>query len=185
MTFTPGIEERPPELRRVPKDLREGASLLSRLAGEPAFPHSRVFPLAERAKRGRDWHVAYRRDAPDGSCSLQVFVWPPGSGTEIHDHSTWGAFCCIWGSVLEERYERLDDGLRPGRARLKEIRRLMWGPEDGVSTVLPYDEGIHRISNPAGEPAISVHLYGPRRGEVDGRDYAPSRDYVCDRREGR
>jgi hypothetical protein len=28
-----------------------------------------------------------------------------------------------------------------------------------------------------------VHLYGPRIGEVDGRDYDLSRDYVCDRRE--
>jgi hypothetical protein len=28
-----------------------------------------------------------------------------------------------------------------------------------------------------------VHLYGPRIGEVDGRDYDISRDYVRDRRE--
>jgi hypothetical protein len=26
-----------------------------------------------------------------------------------------------------------------------------------------------------------VHLYGPRMGTIDGRDYDPSRDYVCDR----
>jgi hypothetical protein len=26
-----------------------------------------------------------------------------------------------------------------------------------------------------------VHLYGPRLGEVDGHDYNPSRDHVCDR----
>jgi hypothetical protein len=24
-------------------------------------------------------------------------------------------------------------------------------------------------------------LYGPRLEEIDGRDYDPSRDYVCDR----
>jgi hypothetical protein len=87
------------------------------------------------------------------------------------------------GSVLEERYDRLDDRLRPNWARLKKDWQLMWSLEDGISTVLPYDGGIHRIGNPAGEPSISVHLYGPRLGEVDGRDYDPSRDYVCDRRE--
>jgi hypothetical protein len=59
----------------------------------------------------------------------------------------------------------------------------MWSLEDGISTVLPYDGSIHRIGNPTGEPAISVHLYGPQLGEVDGRDYDPSRAYVCDRRE--
>jgi hypothetical protein len=66
---------------------------------------------------------------------------------------------------------------------LKKVWRLTWGPEDGISTVLPYGGGIHRISNATEELAISVHLYGPRLGEMDGRDYDPSRDYVCDRRE--
>jgi hypothetical protein len=26
-----------------------------------------------------------------------------------------------------------------------------------------------------------MHLYGPQIGEVDGRDYDPSKNYVCDR----
>ena len=37
--------------------------------------------------------------------------------------------------------------------------------------------------NLGSKTAISVHLYGPRIGELDGRDYDPSRDYVCDRTE--
>jgi hypothetical protein len=84
---------------------------------------------------------------------------------------------------LEERYERADDGSILDHARLKELWRLEWRREDGISTVLPYEGGIHRVGNPTGEPAISVHLYGPRLGEIDGRDYDPSRDYVCDRLE--
>ena len=87
------------------------------------------------------------------------------------------------GSVFEERYERLDDGSQIDHARLKQAWRLSWSREDGVSTVLPYDEGIHRAGNLGGKPAISVHLYGPKEGEFDGRDYDPLRDYVCDRRE--
>ena len=128
--------------------------------------------------------MAYRDDDPD-SYSLQVFVWPPGSATRIHDHSSWGAFCCVVGSVQEERYERIDDGSLPDHARLKKLWRLEWSRKDGISTVLPYERGIHRVGNPSGEPAISVHLYGPRLGEIDGRDYDPSRDYVCDRAEDR
>jgi predicted metal-dependent enzyme (double-stranded beta helix superfamily) len=106
-----------------------------------------------------------------------------GSATRIHDHSSWGAFCCVVGSVLEERYERADDGSLPDYARLKKLWRLEWRREDGISTVLPYERGIHRVGNPTEEPAISVHLYGPRLGEVDGRDYDPSQNYVCDRTE--
>jgi hypothetical protein len=87
----------------------------------------------------------------------------------------------VVGSVLEERYERLDDGSRVEYARLKKAWQLSWSGEDGVSTVLPRDGGIHRVGNPGGETAISVHLYGPKIGELDGRDYDASRDHVCDR----
>jgi len=162
-------------------DLREAIPVLSRLARAPYFLASRILPLVEEARRAEDWYVAYRHDDPARSYSLQVFVWPPGSATRIHDHSSWGAFCCVVGSVLEERYERVDDGSLPDHAHLKKLWRLEWSREDGISTVLPYEGGIHRVGNSKGEPAISVHLYGPRLGEIDGRDYDPSQNYVCDR----
>jgi len=73
----------------------------------------------------------------------------------------------------DERYERLDDGSRAEHARLKKVWQLWWSPEDGASTVQPGDGGIHRVGNPADEAAVSVHLYGPRTGNVDGRDYDP------------
>jgi hypothetical protein len=85
--------------------------------------------------------------------------------------------------VVEERYERLDHGSLPDHARLNKAWQLSWSPEDGASTVLPGDGGIHRVSNSGESTAVSVHLYGPRMGEIDGRDYDPSQDYVCDRRD--
>jgi predicted metal-dependent enzyme (double-stranded beta helix superfamily) len=165
--------------------LLEAIPVLFRLMRNPGFLDSHILPLLEEAGRAEDWYVAYRRNDPDRACSLQVFVWPPGSATRIHDHSSWGAFCCVAGSVLEERYERADDGSLPDYACLKKLWRLEWRREDGISTVLPYERGIHQVGNPTGEPAISVHLYGPRLGEIDGRDYNPSQDYVCDRMEDR
>jgi len=191
MTLTPGqkrlvrstnqlrkISELPTELA-----LQQAATLLSHLVKDPDFVESLILPLLEEARSRGDWYVAHRHDGEDGSYSLQVFVWPPGTRTRIHDHSSWGAYCCAIGSVLEERYDRLDDGSRPDHARLKKVWQLSWNSEDGASTVLPHDGGIHRLGNPGESTAISVHLYGPRIGEVDGRDYDLSRDYVCDRRE--
>jgi predicted metal-dependent enzyme (double-stranded beta helix superfamily) len=162
-------------------DLQKAAPFLSRLVRDPAFLDTRVLPLLEEAKGTEDWYVARRYDAQDGSYSLQIFVWPPGTKTQIHDHTTWGAYCCAVGSVLEERYERLDDGSQLNHARLKKVWQLAWSKEDGASTVLPYDEGIHRVGNLSSKTAISVHLYGPPKGELDGQDYDASRDYVCDR----
>jgi predicted metal-dependent enzyme (double-stranded beta helix superfamily) len=163
--------------------LPKAATFLSYLVKDPDFVNSRILPFLEEARYAEVWYVAHRHDAEDDSFSLQVFVWPPGTGTKIHDHSSWGAYCCAIGSVVEERYERLDDGSRPDHARLKKVWQLSWSSEDGASTVLPGDGGIHRVGNPGESTAISVHLYGPQIGEVDGRDYDPSRDYVCDRRE--
>jgi predicted metal-dependent enzyme (double-stranded beta helix superfamily) len=164
--------------------VRRAVSLLAHLVRDPTFLEVEILPLLEEARGAEeDWYVVRSYADKDRSFSLQVFVWPPGTETKIHDHSSWGVFCCVAGSVLEERYERLDDGSRPGHAHLKKIWQLSWSREDGASSVLPHDGGIHRVGNPGNEVAISVHLYGPRIGEVDGRDYDLSRDYVCDRRE--
>jgi predicted metal-dependent enzyme (double-stranded beta helix superfamily) len=161
--------------------MREATSFLVRLASNFAFLGAHVLPRLGEARGSQDWYVAHSCEGKDGSYSLQVFVWPPQTRTQIHDHTSWGAYCCVVGSVLEERYERLDDGSRPGHAQLKKFWQLSWSKEDGASTVLPYDGGIHRVGNLGNKAAISVHLYGPRIGGLDGRDYDPSRDYVCDR----
>ena len=172
------LSELPTELA-----LRRSAAFLARLVKDADFVESQILPLLEEARDREDWYVARRHDAKDGSYSLKVFVWPPGTGTNIHDHSSWGAYCCAAGTVLEERYERLDDGSRPDHASLKKVWQLSWSSEDGASTVLPGDGGIHRVGNPGESTALSVHLYGPRMAEVDGRDCDPSRDRICDRRE--
>jgi predicted metal-dependent enzyme (double-stranded beta helix superfamily) len=174
------------KLRRISESstgsaLPQAAHFLARLAKDPGFLHYEILPLLEEAKGSRSWYVARRYDDEEGAYSLQIFVWQLGSRTKVHDHSSWGAYCCAVGSVLEERYERLDDGSVSGHARLEEVWQLTWSSADGASTVLPGEGGIHRVGNAGSEVAITVHLYGSRIGEVDGRDYDPSRDYVCDR----
>ena len=166
-----------PTLQALPR----AAAFLADLVRDRSFLRSHVLPVLEEAQDAERWYVARRWDGQDGSFSLQLFVWPAGTRTMIHDHSSWGAYACAAGTVFEERYERLDDGSRHEHARLEEAWHLAWSPKDGASTVLPGNGGIHRVGNPYEETAVSVHLYGPRLEEVDGRDYDPSRDYVCDR----
>ena len=130
---------------------------------EPAFLGSQILPLLGEARYAEGWYVARRYDANDGAYSLQVFVWPAGTGTTIHDHSSWGAYACALGTVLEERFDRLDDGSKAEHARLRKAWQLHWSPEYGASTVLPGADGIHRVGNPGTTPAVSVHIYGPTR----------------------
>ena len=164
--------------------LQEAAWSLIGLARDPTFLDTHVLPLLDEARNVREWYVAHCWEGGEGSYSLQIFVWPPETRTQVHDHTSWGVFCCVVGTVLEERYERLDDALQLNHARLKKAWQLAWNAEDGASTVLPGDGGIHRMGNSGHRTAISIHLYGPRIGELDGRDYDPSCDYVCDRFEG-
>jgi predicted metal-dependent enzyme (double-stranded beta helix superfamily) len=171
-------------LARIPAEhaVRRAALHVARLVEDPAFLELEVLPLLEEKRdRQADWYVASKHEDGDRSFSLQIFVWPPGKNTKIHDHSCWGVYCCAVGSVREERFERLDDGSRLEHARLRKVWELTWSKEDGPSSVLPGDGGIHRVGNPGDGMAISVHLYGPRLEEIDGRDYDPSRDHVCDR----
>ena len=161
--------------------LREAVTYLVRLADNPAFLNAHVLPFLQEARTFKDWYVAYSCDVQDESYSLQVFSWTPGSRTQIHDHISWGAYRCVVGSVLEERYGRLDDGSQLGYARLKKIWQLWWSGEDGASTVLPHEGDIHRVGNSSESPAISMPPYGTPIGEVDGRDYDPSQNFVCDR----
>jgi predicted metal-dependent enzyme (double-stranded beta helix superfamily) len=107
------ISERPTELA-----LRQAASFLTHLVKDPDFLESLILPLLEEARSTGEWYVAHRQDGVDGVYSLQVFVWPAGTRTQIHDHSSWGPTAAP-SSVLEERYERLDDCSRPDHARLK------------------------------------------------------------------
>lgn len=160
--------------------LLRAVPFLEGLAGAPTLVDDVVPSLLAEAEGAEGWYVARRHDE-DGAYSLQVFVWPAGTGTRVHDHSSWGVYRCVAGSLLEERYTRLDDGSRPYHARLEKSWRLRWSPEDGASTVLPGDGGIHSMTNLGGGPAVSVHLYGPRTGNVEGRDYDPARDHLCDR----
>lgn len=182
MSFTLGMSELQ-KLSEGSSDpaLQEAIPVLARLVRERAFLDSHIFPLMEQAEWAEDWYLV--RSYKDGFCALQIFVWPPGSKTQIHDLSSWGAFCCVIGCLSEERYERLDYDFQPNHARLRKVWRRVWKREDGISTVPPYEGGIHRVGNPTHGKAISVHLYGPQIGDVDGRDYDPSRGYVCDRRE--
>ena len=181
MTFT--LDPIAPNVLPPDPTLRDAIPMLSRLVRDPEFLQSHVLPLLEEAGRAEDWYVAYRHDDLRPlllAAGLRLAPWLCDQYPRPF----------LLGSVL------LCCGIHPGRALracrrwlparicpLEEALRLEWRREDGISTVQPYDGGIHRVGNPTQEPAISVHLYGPRLGEIDGRDYDPSRDYVCDRTE--
>jgi predicted metal-dependent enzyme (double-stranded beta helix superfamily) len=115
-----------------------------------------------------------------GGCTLQLFVWPRGARTTIHDHSSWGLYACLDGALGEDRYARLDDEAQSGVAHLRREWQTIWTPGQR-SALAPYAGGIHRVYNAGLRPAVSLHLYGPPLSAIDGRDYDARSSVVCDR----
>jgi len=184
MSYIQNLNELERLYHRLPEvAFEEAAEFLTRITHNPTFLATQLIPLLGWVAPARGPSIPFSYGAREASTCLQVFIWPTGATTPIHDHTSWGAYHCVIGSLLEERYERLDDGAQPSTARLRKAWRRTWRSDDGTSTVLPYEQGIHRVTNPSSHPAISIHLYGPRSGVFDGRDYDPTRDFVCDRLE--
>ena len=145
--------------------LRDAIPVLSRLVRDPEFLETRVPSLLEEARRATGWYVAYRHDAPDGDYSLQIFVWPPGTATEVHDHCSWGAFCCVAGS-------RPRRALRAHRRRIRARSRppeeaLAAGVEQGGRDL--HGAAVRGRHPPRGQPHRRAgHLGAPIRSQARG-----------------
>jgi predicted metal-dependent enzyme (double-stranded beta helix superfamily) len=155
--------------------------VLAHLGRDAHFVTSHILPHVASARRAGDPRITATFGARESSTCLEVFVWPIGAATPIHDHTSWGVYQCVMGSLAEERYARLDDGEAAETARLRKLWQRVWTPQDPASMVAAYEGGIHRIANAGSTVAVSLHMYGPRVGPVDGRDYDPARDFVCNR----
>ncbi|MDQ3705470.1 MAG: hypothetical protein M3437_09670 [Chloroflexota bacterium] len=109
-----------PELATLPAEVavREVVPLLSHLVRDKKLLDSRLLRLLEQSQ-GKDPWIAARWRGDDDSFALQLFVWPARAASAIHDHSCWGAICAASGTLLEERYRRLDDGSQANQAHLK------------------------------------------------------------------
>lgn len=159
----------------------EARVFLSHLSRDGHFMMTQVLPHLTPTADAREPYIAATFGARETTTCLQVFVWPVGAATPIHDHTAWGAYQCVAGMLTEDRYVRLDGGEVAETARLRRQWQRVWVPSDGASTVGAYENGIHRVANAGRTVAVSLHMYGPRLGAIDGRDYDPTRDYVCDR----
>ena len=165
-------------------DLTQLATLSPEIALVEAVPLvrriARDYPLLDHLPCPTGAQPTNRSLHSDSTLNLQLFLWPANAWTPIHDHTSWGVYLCIAGALLEDRYTRLDDNSQSATAQLRHEWRSEWRAGQH-STLLPYAAGIHRVGNPSDRPAVSLHLYGPRFSQLDGRDYDGRRDFVCDR----
>ena len=166
------------------------AADLRRIRGEIADEHrllAAVRPLALRAAESRELWLDDRMFAPDHEQgyslfplseeedhSLAVFAlsWLPDRGTPPHDHGTWAVVAGVLGPEWNTFFRRLDDGTRPGYAKLERTGAKMFLPGE----VLAMPTGmIHQVWNQTSAVTISLHIYGMHinhtgRSQFDAND---------------
>jgi predicted metal-dependent enzyme (double-stranded beta helix superfamily) len=117
---------------------------------------------------------------PQHHFAINAVVRTPGRVGGVHDHAdAWVLYGVLDGSESLERYERIDDGMRPGYAELR-LASVTTGTQGKVDLVPP-----HAIHAEQGGPSrsVAIILRSQRLGEgtVLQRAYDPKSKTVIER----
>jgi predicted metal-dependent enzyme (double-stranded beta helix superfamily) len=117
---------------------------------------------------------------PQHHFAINAVVRTPGRVGGVHDHAdAWVLYGVLDGSESLERYERIDDGSRPGYAELR-LASVTTGTQGKVDLVPP-----HAIHAEQGGPSrsVAIILRSQRLGEgtVLQRAYDPKAKTVIER----
>jgi len=145
--------------------LSEGRDLLAALvARDDWLPE-------ECAQDGPTYRQVLLHCDPLERFSVVCFVWGPGQGTPVHDHTVWGLVGMLRGEEIatEMLLDPAGEGrpMRPGR-----VDRLRPGE---VVAVSPSFSDIHTVRNAFDDrPSISIHAYGANIGAVRRNVFDPA-----------
>lgn len=149
--------------------------LLERLVKDETLrAHSATWPSTE----GRKNLLLYVDREHDFVVNGVVRV--PGRTGSVHDHAdAWVLYGVLDGSESLERYERVDDGSRPGYAEVR-LQSVTTGSQGKVDLVPPH--AIHaEQGGPTRSVAIIVRSQRLGEGTVLQRQYDPKTNTVTER----
>ncbi len=141
--------------------------VLIRLAARKEFFAETDYPSPRPQERSLMYLLA---EDPDHRFALYLSTGVPGRSSPPHNHTTWAVITGIEGEEENRVYERLDDGSVPGKGEIREQRRFVVRPGDGIA-FMPDD--IHSIHVVSPIPTRHLHMYGlsvehlPNRLEFD------------------
>jgi predicted metal-dependent enzyme (double-stranded beta helix superfamily) len=117
---------------------------------------------------------------PQHHFAINAVVRTPGRVGGVHDHAdAWVLYGVLDGSESLERYERIDDGMRPGFAELR-LASVTTGTQGKVDLVPPH--AIHaEQGGPSRSVAIIVRSQRLGEGTVLQRAYDPKAKTVIER----
>lgn len=134
---------------RTPANL---SAIATRLAGQPGLwsPLIKYDPLSRY----------YARLAAEPTYEAWLLTWVPGQGTDWHDHGgSAGAFVVLSGTLTEE-HAAVSPLSSP------QILSEPWVLVTGALRSFGRRH-VHRVTNQALEPAVSLHVYAPALIEMN------------------
>jgi predicted metal-dependent enzyme (double-stranded beta helix superfamily) len=161
--------------REIGRRMERAKPLLEALVRDPGLKaHSASWPSTE-GRKNLLLHVD-----PDHHFAINAVVRTPGRVGGVHDHAdAWVLYGVLDGSESLERYERIDDGNRPGYAEVR-LASVTTGTQGKVDLVPP-----HAIHAEQGGPtrSVAIILRSQRLGEgtILQRAYDPKAKTVVER----
>jgi predicted metal-dependent enzyme (double-stranded beta helix superfamily) len=155
--------------------MEQAKPLLERVVSDPGLrAHSAAWPSTEGYK-----NLLLYVD-PDHHFVINAVVRAPGRTGSVHDHAdAWVLYGVLEGSERLERYERVDDGTRPGYAEVQ-LSSVTTGMPGKVDVVPPH--AIHaEQGGSARSVAIIVRSQRLGAGTVLQRTYDPKANTVIER----
>jgi len=155
--------------------MEKAKPLVERLVKDPDLKaHSAGWPSTE----GRKNLLLYVD--PDHHFVVNAVVRMPGRTGSVHDHAdAWVLYGVLDGTESLERYDRVDDGSRPGYAELK-LSSVTTGSQGKVDLVPP--RAIHaEQGGPTRSVAIIVRTQRLGEGTVLQHSYDPAAKTVVER----
>jgi predicted metal-dependent enzyme (double-stranded beta helix superfamily) len=152
---------------------------LERVLEDPSLvAHSQTWPLTEPTKEHGQANLLLYED-PDYGFVINGVVRTPGRKGGIHDHAhAWVVYGILDGVESLERYDRVDDGSRPGYAELR-LASVTESRRGRADLVPPY-----AIHSERGGDARSVGLIVRSErvaGRVLQRSFDPATNVVIER----
>jgi 3-mercaptopropionate dioxygenase len=136
-----------------------------------------LYPGLTHAQLSDDDQPRRLHAEPDGSLTLSLARFAAEEPTRVHNHNSWGVACIYKGVDLYVKWERRDDGQRPGYAEVVAVEERLLRRSEGTYWLdSPHD--LHSQWGQEGHVAWELVLMGKNNQGMDRLFFEPEKHEV-------